>query len=138
MRYLTRQIYRENIFLIGVGSSEPAKRTVRSQFFLIACQLIRAVKICHKRRPCAECLRGGNPMLYIRSVLVGIATAFVTTVISMITWIVIAGNQLHRQFPNAEISFDLRSVLARSSIVWLIGSVAFIVGFYWNVRRRSQ
>src|SRR5262249_40864576 len=138
MRYLTRQIYRENIFLIGVGSSEPARRTVRSQFFLIAYLRIRAVKICHKRRPCAECLRDGNSMLYIRSVLVGIATAFVTTVISMITWIVIAGNQLHRQFPNAEISFDLRSMLARPSIVWLIGLLAFTGGFYWNLRRHAQ
>jgi len=77
-------------------------------------------------------------MLYIRSVFVGIVTAFVTIVISMITWIVIAGNQLHRQFPNAEISFDLRSVLVRPSIVWLIGLLAFIGGFYWNLRRHSQ
>jgi len=77
-------------------------------------------------------------MLYIRSVLVGIATAFVTILVSMITWIVIAGNQLHREFPNVEISFDLRSVLARPSIVWLIGLVTFIGGFYWNLRRHYQ
>jgi len=84
-------------------------------------------------------------MLYIKSVLVGIATALVTIVISMIAWMVIAANQLHRQFhqlhrqfPQAEISFDLRSALARPSIVWLIGALAFIGGFYWRLRRRSQ
>jgi hypothetical protein len=84
-------------------------------------------------------------MLYIKSVLVGIATALITIVISMIAWMVISANQLHRQFPQlhrqfpqAEISFDLRSALARPSIVWLIGALAFIGGFYWRLRRRSQ
>jgi hypothetical protein len=84
-------------------------------------------------------------MLYIRSVFVGIAAALVTIVISMIAWMVISANQLHRQFPQlhrqfpqAEISFDLRSALARPSIVWLIGALAFIGGFYWRLRRRSQ
>jgi hypothetical protein len=76
-------------------------------------------------------------MLYIRSVFVGIAAALVTIVISMIAWMVISANQLHRQFPQAEISFDLRSALARPSIVWLIGALAFIGGFYWRLRRRS-
>ena len=81
----------------------------------------------------------GKPMLYIRSVFVGIATALVTIVISMITWMVIAANQLHRQFPpHAEVSFDLRSVLARPSIVWLVVPLAFIGGFYWRLRRRPQ
>jgi hypothetical protein len=84
-------------------------------------------------------------MLYIRSVFVGIAAALVTIVISMIAWMVISANQLHRQFPQlhrqfpqAEISFDLRSALARPSIVWLIGALAFIGGFYWRLRRHSQ
>jgi len=84
-------------------------------------------------------------MLYIRSVFVGIAAALITIVISMIAWMVISANQLHRQFPQlhrqfpqAEISFDLRSALARPSIVWLIGALAFIGGFYWRLRRRSQ
>jgi hypothetical protein len=77
-------------------------------------------------------------MLYIKSVLVGIATALVTIVISMIAWMVIAANQLHRQFPHAHIGFDVRSMLARPSIVWLIGPVAFILGFYWNLRRHSR
>jgi len=60
-------------------------------------------------------------MLYIRSVLIGIATALLTTVISIIAWMVIAANQLHRQFPHAEIGFDLRAMLTHPSIVWLIG-----------------
>jgi uncharacterized membrane protein len=76
-------------------------------------------------------------MLYIKSALVGIATALIAIVISMITWMVIAANQLHHRFPHAEVSFDLRSMLALPSIIWLIGPLAFTGGFYWHLRRRS-
>jgi len=69
-------------------------------------------------------------MLYIQSALVGIATALIAIVISMITWMVIAANQLHHQFPHAEVGFDLRSMLALPSIIWLIGPLAFTGGFY--------
>ena len=68
-------------------------------------------------------------MLYIKSVFVGTATDLITIVISMIVWIVIAANQLHRQFPHAEIAFDVHSMLARPSIVWLIGTVALSAAF---------
>jgi len=81
---------------------------------------------------------GTLKMLYVKSVLIGIATALITIVMSMIAWMVIAANQLHRQFPHAEISFDLRSMLTQPSIVWLIGPIAFVGGFYWRFRRRPQ
>jgi hypothetical protein len=77
-------------------------------------------------------------MPYIKSVLVGIATALITVVISTIVWMLIGAHQLHRQFPQAEISFDLRAMLTHPSIVWLLGPLAFIAGFYWRLRRRSQ
>jgi len=59
-------------------------------------------------------------------------------VASVITWMFIAAHQLHRQFPQAEIAFDIHAMLARPSIVWLVGLLAFIGGFYWRLRRRSQ
>ena len=78
-------------------------------------------------------------MLYIQSALVGIATALIAIVISMITWMVIAANQLHHQFPHAEVGFDLRSMLALPSIIWLIGPLAFTDGFYPTpIRRFSE
>jgi len=91
----------------------------------MACQLKRGTQICGKARFCAEFLGNGNPMLYVRSVLVGIATGLVTIVISMIVWMFIAAHQLHRQLPHAEIAFDVHSMFARPSIVWLIGLFAF-------------
>jgi hypothetical protein len=77
-------------------------------------------------------------MLYIRSVLVGIATALIMIVASVIAWMFISAHQLHRQFPKTEIAFDIHAMLARPSIVWLVGLLAFIGGFYWRLRRRSE
>jgi len=118
--------------------AEHGQQDARSRLFLWHVNSSEARKFAAKHRFCAEFVGNGNPMLYVRSVLVGIATGLVTIVISMIVWMFIAAHQLHRQLPHAEIAFDVHSMFARPSIVWLIGLFAFLGGFYWNLRRQSQ
>jgi hypothetical protein len=74
-------------------------------------------------------------MAYVKSIFVGIAASVIMMVVSTIVWMVIVARQIHRQFPAMEISFDLRSMLSRPSVVWLVVGLAFIAGFYWQFRR---
>jgi hypothetical protein len=74
-------------------------------------------------------------MLYIKSVAVGLLTGAAAMVISTIVWMIVGGYQLRSQFPHAEISFDLRSVLSRPSLLWLAALAGFSAGFYWRYRR---
>ena len=74
-------------------------------------------------------------MVYIKSLAVGLLTGAAAMVISTIVWMIVGGYQLRSQFPNAEISLDLRSALSRPSLVWLAALAGFSAGFYWRYRR---
>ena len=74
-------------------------------------------------------------MVYIKSVVVGLVTGAAAMVISTIVWMIVGGYQLRSQFPHAEISLDLRSVLSRPSLLWLGALAGFSAGFYWRYRR---
>ena len=74
-------------------------------------------------------------MVYIKSLAVGLLTGAAAMVISTIVWMIVGGYQLRSQFPHAEISFDLRSVLSRPSLLWLAALAGFSAGFYWRYRR---
>lgn len=81
-------------------------------------------------------------MVFIKSVLLGILTGATAMVLSTILWMIVAAHQIrgqfpYAQFPQAEISFDLRSMLGRPSVVWLATAVGFCAGFYWQYRRGS-
>ncbi len=64
-------------------------------------------------------------MVYIKSVLIGVLTGGTAMVTSTILWMFIAAYQIRGQFPHGEIAFDLRSALARPSLLWL----ATVAGF---------
>jgi len=76
-------------------------------------------------------------MVYIKSVLIGVLTGGTAMVTSTILWMFIAAYQIRGQFPHGEIAFDLRSALARPSLVWLATVAGFCAGFYWRYRRGS-
>ena len=68
-------------------------------------------------------------MVYIKSIAVGLLTGAAAMVISTIVWMIVSGYQLRSQFPQyAEISFDLRSVLSRPSLLWLAALAGLALG----------
>ena len=74
-------------------------------------------------------------MVHIKSIIVGLFTGAMTMAVSTIVWTVLLSARLRSQFPNGEVSFDLRSMLGRPSLVWLLTLIGFGVGFYWTYRR---
>jgi len=74
-------------------------------------------------------------MVHIKSIVVGLFTGAMTMAVSTIVWTVLLSARLRSQFPNGEVSFDLRSMLGRPSLVWLLTLIGFGVGFYWTYRR---
>ena len=72
-------------------------------------------------------------MIYIKSILVGLFTFFVATVVYVVSLIFI----LIRKYPvppGVEVGFNLGTVVYRPSF-WFIALAAFALGFYWEWRR---
>jgi hypothetical protein len=67
-------------------------------------------------------------MRYFWGLVLGTTFAIAATVGSLVIWMVYTARQMHIE-GQGEIGFDLRSMLTRPSIFWLIAALAFAVGF---------
>ena len=75
-------------------------------------------------------------MIYIKSILVGIVTLFVATVVYIAYQVTV----LSRRYPSplrGEVGFDL-SIFVYPSSYWLIALAAFAIGFYCEYRHDSH
>jgi len=74
-------------------------------------------------------------MVPIKSIIVGLFTGAMTLVVSTIVWMIIGFRRVRSQFPSGAVSFDLRNMLFRPSLIWLLTLLGFGLGFYWTYRR---
>ena len=72
-------------------------------------------------------------MIYIKSILVGTVTLVVATLAYTISAAYLALRNLTPP-PGVEVSFMVGSIFYRLSY-WIIAVAAFVLGFYWRVRR---
>jgi hypothetical protein len=70
-------------------------------------------------------------MIYIKSILIGILTFFLTTIV----YVVCLTSYLIGKYPSPPL--NLSGVLNRPSF-WLIALAAFALGFYWEYRRAKD
>jgi len=68
-------------------------------------------------------------MRYFWGLILGTVFAIAATIGSFVIWMGYTARQMHIEGMQGEIGFDLRSMLSRPSIFWLIAVLAFAVGF---------
>jgi hypothetical protein len=75
-------------------------------------------------------------MIYIKSVLVGIVTLFVATVVYVVCAMLVFMSE-YQPPPGGMIALSLPALLTRPLFL-LIALAAFALGFYWEFRRLSS
>ena len=72
-------------------------------------------------------------MIYIKSIVVGLAALFAATSVYLVIWISV----LNPPPEGVEVGIDFRSIINRTPSFWIVAVLAFALGFYWEYRRAS-
>jgi len=75
-------------------------------------------------------------MILIKSIFAGLVLLIVTAVFSLVAAIIAFTVFVERQEGTA-VGIDPISVMRNAPILWVVGLVVFLLGFFWEFRRAS-
>ena len=77
-------------------------------------------------------------MVYIKSILAGFATAFISTMLFVVVLVVLILRDVRAKVPpGAEVGVDVVS-LAKAPRFWIVAILGFGIGFWWQYRGSSR